>query len=70
MSETARQIVDLIDMLPVKEQELAYQFVKRVVLAWDSDFTKLTESERAELVQSEIDFNNGDTFKEGDINWK
>ncbi len=38
----AKQIIEMIDMLPEQEQKLAFEFIKRMVLAWDCDFTKLT----------------------------
>ncbi len=42
MSTVAQQIVEMIDMLPEQEQLLALELVKRMVLAWDGDFTKIT----------------------------
>ena len=69
MSAITREIISLVDMLPEKEQNLAYEFIKRMVLAWDSDFTKLTPAERSHLDKSEIDFINGDTVRHEDINW-
>ena len=38
----AKEISTLVDLLPDNEQILAYELIKRMVLAWDSDFTKLT----------------------------
>lgn len=40
------KMIELYEMLPEKEQALAFELVKRLVLAWDPDFTKLTEKER------------------------
>jgi hypothetical protein len=50
MSPVTKQIIEMIDMLPEQEQKLAFEFIKRMVLAWDSDFTKLTPIERERLV--------------------
>ena len=33
MSVISKQIIDMIDMLPESEQKLAFEFVKRMVLA-------------------------------------
>lgn len=45
MSELARNTAHMLDMLPEQEQALAFEMVKRIVLAWDPDYTKLTKEE-------------------------
>ena len=45
MSETAMNAARMIDMLPDSDQHLAYELIKKLVLAWDPDFTKLTTEE-------------------------
>ena len=70
MSETNKQIINMLDMLPEKEQKLAYEVIKRVVLAWDSDFTKITPQERLILEQADSDFANEATISHNDIDWK
>lgn len=52
-------------MLPDKEQNLALAFVKRLVLAWDPDYTKLTPTEQEKLKAAE----NGEYINAKDINW-
>ena len=59
----------MVDMLPEQEQLLAYELVKRMVLAWDCDFTKLTQSEREALEISDEEFINNETIKHEDV-WK
>lgn len=49
------KVAEMVSMLPPSEQNLAYEMVKRLVLAWDPDFTKLTPSEAAELAEAEKD---------------
>ena len=67
MSTQAQEIAAMLDMLPEQERNLAFEMVKRIVLAWDPDYTKLTSSEAAELREAEasgyidsdeIDWNN------------
>ena len=67
MSAQAQQIAAMLDMLPEQERNLAFEMVKRIVLAWDPDYTKLTPSEAAGLEEAEnsgyidadeIDWNN------------
>jgi len=65
----AQKIYTLVDLLPNDEQDLAYELIKRMVLAWDSDFTKLTPAERKRLSEAEYDFNMGNTVNHNDINW-
>lgn len=45
----AEQVAHIVEMLPDDEQVFALEFVKRLMLAWDPDFTKLTPAEQAAL---------------------
>ena len=69
MSELAQKTASMLDMLPAKEQQLAYEIMKRIVLAWDPDFTRLTPSEAALLQQAEAEVARGETVSEDDIDW-
>ena len=53
MSPKTQQMIELYEMLPEKEQELAFETIKRFVLAWDPDFTKVTPEERKRIDESE-----------------
>ena len=65
----SKEITHLVELLPDNEQNLAYEFIKRMVLAWDSDFTKLTPAERQRLEEAEQEFLQGDTVSHDDIDW-
>jgi len=52
----------MVNMLPEQEQDLAYEIIKRLVLAWDPDFTKVTPAERARLEIAERELISGDTI--------
>jgi len=65
----SREISALVDILPENEQNLAYEFIKRMVLAWDSNYTKLTPVERKRLEEAEQDFINGETINHENIAW-
>ena len=65
MSEKTMQIIQMIDMLPDSDKELAYELIKKLVLAWDSDFTKTTEQERKEIEAAE----KGGFVDESPIDW-
>ena len=69
MSTVTKEIANMVDMLPENEKNLAYELVKRIVLAWDNDYTRLTPSERKRLEESEMDFINNETISHNDINW-
>ena len=62
-------IEKLLLIPPEAEQNLAYEFVKRIVLAWDPDYTKVTPAERASLERAEQEFQNGEFFTEEEIDW-
>ncbi|HOJ11507.1 MAG TPA: hypothetical protein PK733_13075 [Clostridiales bacterium] len=69
MSAISKQIIDMIDMLPEQEQQLAFEFIKRMVLAWDSDFTKLTPYERERLNNADKEIINGEIIDHSNIDW-
>ena len=60
MSALAMDIARMVSMLPESDQKFAHEFVKKLVLAWDPDFTKVTsEAEEGEfLSENEIDWDN------------
>jgi len=55
MSTKALQIAEMMDILPEAEQDLTFELMKRLILAWDPDYTKLTPSEKRELEEAEND---------------
>lgn len=69
MSTTTKQAIDLMEILPESEQNFALEFIKRLVLAWDPDFTKLTPAERAELEEAGKEIENGETISHEAIDW-
>lgn len=69
MTQIVRESVKMLEMLPESEQEFASQFIKRLVLAWDPDFTKLTPEERKRLEAAEQRIDSGEYVKDSEINW-
>lgn len=61
--------MDLLEILPESEQNFALEFIKKLVLAWDPDFTKVTPLERSEIEQAVKEIENGETVLHEDINW-
>ena len=66
MSTATKEIVDLMEILPESEQNFALEFVKKLVLAWDPDFTKLTPAERKEVDEAMAD---PETISHDAIDW-
>ena len=69
MAPIAQQIADMVDMLPESDQALAFELVKKLVLAWDPDFTKLTPTEKYQLDHAAAEMAAGEYVTENAINW-
>jgi hypothetical protein len=69
MSERTLELLHIVDMLPETEQNFISEMIKRVVIAWDPDFTKLTSDEAELLRQADEELHHGETFTENDIDW-
>ena len=64
-----KEITSMLEMLPQAEQEFACEVVRKLILAWDPDFTKLTPKEAAELRIAHQQIVKGEVFAEEDIDW-
>ena len=53
MTNLVADIARTVEILPLDEQRFAYEFVKRLVLAWDPNFTKVTTEEAQKLKLAE-----------------
>ena len=69
MSELARKTASMLDMPPHDEQKLAFEMLKRIVLAWDSDFTRVTPAEAEALDAAEAEITHGETVSDCEIDW-
>lgn len=67
---TAEQVAQMVNILPDSEQAFALEFVKRLVLAWDPDFTKITPAEAEAIRIANEEFARGEFVRESEINWK
>lgn len=65
MTNKAQYVAEMVDILPETDQQLVCEFVKKLVLAWDPDFTKLTEKEKRELENAE----RGEYVTMDEIDW-
>ena len=53
MSNITIEAARLMESLPESEQNFVLEFIKKLVLAWDPDYTKLTASEAEALKEAE-----------------
>ena len=65
MAPMAQEIAKMVDMLPEHEQSLAYELVRRLVRAWDPDYTKVTPEEARQIQEAE----ESGFVSEEDIDW-
>jgi len=70
MTAEVQKIVSMLDMLPLKEQEFACEVVRKLIIAWDPDFTKLTPKEKADLELAHEQFEKGETVNFSDVDWE
>lgn len=64
-----KKITSMLEMLPQAEQEFACEVVKKLIIAWDPDFTKLTPQEAAELRLAHEQVATGEVFDDDAIDW-
>lgn len=69
MNTATKQAIELMEILPESEQNFALEFIKKLVLAWDPDYTKVTPAERKALEEAERDIAENGTISHNAINW-
>lgn len=69
MSTATKEVVKLMELLPESDQNLALEVVRKLVLAWDPDYTKVTPDERVEIDKAMKEIENGETVSHNAINW-
>ena len=66
MNTAIKEVVDLMEILPESEQNFALEFIRKLVLAWDPDYTKVTPVERVELQKA---LEEDERISHEDIDW-
>lgn len=69
MSAATEEVISLMEVLPESDQNFALEFIKKLVLAWDPDYTKVTPAERKALEEAEKDIAENGTVSHDAINW-
>ena len=67
MTSITKETLSIIDVLPEKDQLLLNEIAKKLLLAWDPDFTKVTPEERKRIEQAEAELANGEYFSHEDV---
>ena len=57
----------MLEMLPENQVKTVNDLVKLLVLAWDPDFTKVTEEERYRMEIADEEMRKGIFFSEADV---
>lgn len=65
MSDMVMEAARLMNMLPESDQSFAFEFIKKLVLAWDPDYTKLTADEEQRVAAAE----NSGFVDDSEIDW-
>lgn len=65
MSGIVMEAARLMDALPESDKKFAYEFIKKLVLAWDPDFTKVTPEEARRIEAAE----NSGFVDDSEIDW-
>ena len=66
MSGIVMDAARMMDMLPETDQHFAYEFIKKLVKAWDPDYTKVTAEEAEAIAEAEA----SGFVDEADIDWE
>ena len=61
--ETAK----LLDILPDEDISIVNALIKKLILAWDPEFTKVTDKEKEVLDKSDAEMKNGEFVSEDDV---
>lgn len=69
MAPIAQQVAHMVEMLPEEDQALAFAMVRKLVLAWDPEYTKATPEEDAAMDQAVKELAAGDYVLDSEINW-
>jgi hypothetical protein len=67
MSTLVTQTAEMLSLLPEEEISLVNELVKKLVVAWDADFTKVTPEEEKCIKQAEEEMRQGIYLTEEEV---
>ena len=69
MTSTTMEIVQMLDMLPQEEKTFACELMKKLIRAWDPDYTKLTPTEAIDMKLANEQIAKGELFSDESFDW-
>lgn len=69
MAPIVQKIAQMVEILPEADQALTFELVKKLVLAWDPDYTKATPAEQVAMEQAVRELDAGEYVTDSAINW-
>ncbi len=66
MSSITMEAARLMESLPEVDKQFVLEFIKKMVIAWDPDFTKVTAEEKERIETAE----NSGFVDENEIDWE
>ena len=69
MSAATKEVVELMEILPESDQNFALEFIRKLVMAWDPDYTKVTPAEAKRIEQAAEEIERGETVSHDEIDW-
>ena len=70
MSNNTKQLINLYEILPETDQKMLLELTKKLLFAYDPDYTKLLPSEKEDVEGAILDFKNGVNIDDGSsIDW-
>ena len=67
LKATTLQTAELLDILPDEDVSIINALIKKLVIAWDPDFTKVAVRESELLEKSDLEMKSGDFVSEEDF---
>lgn len=67
LKTSTMQTAELLDILPEEDISIVNALVKKLVIAWDPDFTKVTASERKLLEDTDAEMKHGEYVSEDEV---
>lgn len=67
MKALIEQTAEMLAILPDDEVSLVNELVKKLIVAWDPDFTKVTPAEKAALDAADKEMKNGQFYSEEEV---
>lgn len=67
MNALVEQTAEMLSNLPDDEVSLVHELVKKLVVAWDPDFTKVTQREKEILDEADREIKSGQYYSDKDV---